>query len=156
LQPIDEHVDKSEPHGFQPTKQGSMARNIQGDFGRLGAPQTSQSSDSNGHFGHFGHFVALPNTGENKSSEIYKNRENKKEVRTASGMGMPKMPEMPIGRLISTAAALPAMTIATRFATLAALDLEIYRSYKGDRLGSRKIRAVVPGDARQIAPQGPI
>jgi hypothetical protein len=32
LLPIDEHVDKIEVHGFQPTKQGSMARNIQGDF----------------------------------------------------------------------------------------------------------------------------
>ena len=57
---------------------------------------------------------------------------------------MPKMPEMPIGRLVTTAAPLPAMTIASRFATLAALDLEIYGSYKGDisQIGSNNVMTI--------------
>jgi len=99
-----------------------MAGDVLEDFfDAIGTPQPAQAPDTNGHSGHFGHFIALPNTGENKSSEIYKNRENKKEVRTASGAGIPEMPQMPSGRLISSDAALPAMTIASRFATLVAL-----------------------------------
>ncbi len=51
-----------------------------------------------GHFGHIGHFVALPHTGENKSSEIYKNEENKNEIYRAGVTDVPKVPKVPISK----------------------------------------------------------
>lgn len=66
------------------------------------------TDSSNGHFEYFGHFVALPNTGENKWGENNKNRENKKDVLTGGGEEVPKMSQMPKGRIITRVADLPA------------------------------------------------
>lgn len=51
-------------------------------LGRVGGhtviESISGSTNFKAHLGHKAHFVALPHTGQNKSSEIYKNEENKK------------------------------------------------------------------------------
>ncbi len=132
---IDDHAAKSQQHRFQFTKHGNEPRNVLGEFfTALGTPQPAPAAPTDGHIGQFGHFVALPNTGENKSSEIYKNGENKKSVRTGGRADMPEVPKMPIGRLVTTAAELPALAAAVREARSVALDLETYGSRKGDGL----------------------
>jgi hypothetical protein len=79
------------------------------DVRLAGIQVNSDSTDSsNGHFEYFGHFVALPNTGENKWGENNKNRENKKDVLTGGGEEVPKMSQMPKGRIITRVADLPA------------------------------------------------
>ncbi len=79
------------------------------DVRLAGIQVNSDSTNStNGHFGYFGHFVALPNTGKNKWGENNKNRDNKIDVRAGSGAEMPKMLQMPKGRIITRVEDLPA------------------------------------------------
>ena len=78
------------------------ATEINGDFfAAFGPTQTPPSTTSDGHMGHFGHFVALPNTGENNYPYKKENRDNKREYSTAGEEGMPRMADMPNGRVIT-------------------------------------------------------
>ena len=130
---LDDHSRESQKHRFRFTKQSSANRNVLGDFFKALSPNLEQGSEQ-AHLAHKAHFVALPNTGENKSSEIYKNGENKKEVCTASGTDVRFVRQVRLGRLITTAAALPAILAAIRSAKSVALDIETYGSRKGDGL----------------------
>ena len=132
---VDDHTHKSQQHRFQFTKQGNGRLNVLGDFfGSIEPPAGVIQPPNHGHLGHIGHFVALPHTGENKSSEIYKNEENKNETYRAEGTGMAEMPQMPAGRLVTSPADLPVITAAVRSARSIGLDLETYGSRKGDGL----------------------
>ena len=79
------------------------------DVRLAGIHVNSDSTDSsNGHFEYFRHFVALPNTGENKWGENNKIRENKKDVCTGGEEQVPKLSQMPKGRIITRVEDLPA------------------------------------------------
>ena len=132
---IDDHADKSQQHRFQFTKRNSARSNVLGDFfAAFGPTQTPPSTTSDGHMGHFGHFVALPNTGENKYPYKKENRDNKKEYSTAGEEGMPRMADMPNGRVITSASDLPAIAATIRSSGSVALDVETYGPRKGDGL----------------------
>ncbi len=67
-------------------------------FAAIGPTQTPPSTTSDGHMGHF---VALPNTGENNYQYKKENRDDKKEFSSAGEEVMPRMADMPNGRIIT-------------------------------------------------------
>jgi DNA polymerase I-like protein with 3'-5' exonuclease and polymerase domains len=139
---VDDHADKSQQHRFQFTKRHNARKNVLSDFFAERSPSNNPTDASSGtaqpsnhgHIGHFGHFVALPNTGENKYPRNKENRENKKRENIHREEPMPKMPEMPNGRLVIGNSDIPAISSAIRTAGSVGLDLETYGPRKGDGL----------------------
>ena len=136
---IDDHADKSQQHRFQFTKRLSSRQNVLGDmFGRLIPGQTSVTTESqvflDGHIGHFGHIVALPNTGEDKYPLNKKKRENIESCIRQREAAVPKVPNVPTGKLVSAAPDIAEIADAIRKAGSVALDLETYGPRKGDGL----------------------
>ena len=101
-------------------------------------PLNDPASEANfGHIGQFGHVVALPKL---QDFKLHKNNINREYINVYSSgteAAVPKVPQVPAGRLVNVGSSLPDIAAVIRESSSVALGLETYSQRKCDALERR-------------------